>query len=115
MDTVKYVLGEGKQEETIQKVMEIAKQVNGRRKNRILFLSDVEDLFDCIAEHPDAGAIRSYSKHGFVANAYKWRAEIVYCQATRNEDGSWSVGVYVTDAKRPYGNGSLLTVDGRAK
>ena len=115
MTTISYTPNTGTQTETIEQIMTVAKLVNGQRRNRILFLSDVEDLMDAIDQHPDAKTIRSYSKHGFVANSYKWRAEIVYCQATKNDNDSYDIVVRNADAKRSFGAGALVTIDGRGK
>lgn len=100
-----------------QEITEIANKANGSRRNRTIGERDVARFVDLFTQHennPDTHTIRVYSGQGFVANAYKYRAEIVALEATRDTEKNWRVYGIVVDAKRSHGNGALATVNGRA-
>lgn len=95
----------------------IANKTNGTRRNRIISERDIARFFDLFTQHensPEVHTIRVYSGQGFVANAYKYRAEIVALEATRDAEKNWRVYGLVVDAKRSHGGGALATVNGRA-
>ena len=73
------------------------------------------DRFIEVAEavQDSAKSIRVYSRGGFVANSYNWRATIQAIHAEKRDDGEWSVGIVEVDAKRPHGSGALVTVNSR--
>lgn len=99
---------------TLDELLEMAKVANGRAKNRTIGKAEAEILLEKIATaKDDAHTIRVYSRQGFVANSYKWRAKICYFEANK-VDGQWSIIATSGDAKRSYGNGALVTVNGRA-
>lgn len=99
----------------VNDLQEMVAQANGRRKNRILSPHDVERFVSLVNNATlEQHTIRVYSSGGFVANSYKFRAEISYLQATRNETGEFEVGAGTTDAKRSFGAGSLVTINGKA-
>lgn len=86
---------------------------NGRRRERIITNSDVELFNETVAANPEAREVRVYG--GFVPNAYKWRADTTVLIARRNQEtGEMEETVTTTDAKRPYGKQSRVTVNGRA-
>ena len=100
---------------TVNDLRSIVNDANGSRKRRILYPSDLERFVDLVnAATADVHTIRVYSSDGFVANGYKYRADIVYLQATRNpETGEFNIGAGVVDAKRPRGHGALATINSR--
>jgi hypothetical protein len=96
------------------KLMEMAEKVNGRARNRTIGKDEAQILIDTVAAAPEtAHTIRVYSRQGFVANSYKYRAEIRYFQAVRHE-GEWIYSAATCDAKRSHGQGALVTINGRA-
>jgi hypothetical protein len=100
---------------TLDELLEMAKVANGRAKNRTIGKAEAEILLGKIAAAgDDTHTIRVYSRQGFVANSYKWRAEIRYFQASKQVDGQWIITATSGDAKRSYGYGALVTVNGRA-
>lgn len=99
---------------TIDSLMEMAAVVNGRRRRRILDESDAAKLLQFMADAPeDTRTIRVYSSEGFVANSYRSAAPISYFFARKDGNGEWIVNANVTDAKRSYGRGALVTVNGQ--
>lgn len=106
---------------TYQLTQEIKNQVkaaNGKRKARILDECDVNCFFEKLnelANNETVHTIRVYAGQGFVPNSYKYRADISYMEAQRNSDGDFDIIVTTTDAKRSYGNGAVVTINGRAE
>jgi hypothetical protein len=101
----------------LENLDEIIKSTNGTRKARTLDARDAERFTELFNQHKDnqeVHTIRVYSGQGFVANAYKYRADICALQATRQANGEWDIRGIVVDAKRSHGNGALATVNGRA-
>jgi len=95
----------------------IAKKINGKRRKRTLDEKDIARFIALFAEYehnPDIRSIRVYSGQGFVANAYKYRADICAIEATRDGEGNWKVHGIVVDAKRSHSAGALTTINGRA-
>lgn len=76
---------------------------------------DLENAVTESADNPAVKTIRVYSYQGFVPNAYKYRCQIAYIEAVRQENGEFKFYGGQTDAKRSRGNGALLTINGRAK
>lgn len=95
-------------------ILATAKRIEGRARNRVIYNSDIEKLLAAIDAHPDCHQARRYSRDGFVANSYKYAAEITCAHATRMDDGSYMISVKRVGAKRSYGAGNLTTVDGKA-
>jgi len=98
-------------------LVEMAKSVNGRARSRILGQKEAQTILDLVAEHnatPTIHTIRVYSRDGFVANSYNYRAETRYFEATRNPEGHFVVRVGACDAHRAHGSGALVTINGRA-
>lgn len=92
-------------------------KANGRRRTRILSQGDVEKFVQLVnenADNPEVHTIRVYSDEGFVANSYKYRADISCLEANRQEDGTFHCGAFTVDARRSHGNGSLVTINQRA-
>lgn len=95
-------------------ILAVAQRINGRRRTRTIDKRDVSLFAQTLRERFDnAQIVRVYSSDGFVANSYKYRADIVYLQAVKVENG-WRIEASTTDAKRSYGAGARITVDGRA-
>ena len=102
---------------TVEELVEMAKVANGRRRNRIVGKAEAKRFVELLAEvenDPDARQIRVYSRGGFVANSYNFRAVISVFVAERDAEGKWVVGCRTVDAKRGHGQGALETVNGRA-
>ena len=99
---------------TIDSLMEMAEKANGRRRRRILTESEASTLVNLMENAAEnIHIIRVYSQEGFVANSYKSAAPISYFFARKDDSGEWVVNASVTDAKRSYGQGALVTVNGR--
>lgn len=95
-------------------ILKVAQSVNGRRRNRTIDKRDVSLFAQTLRERFDnAQTVRVYSHDGFVAKSYNYRADIVYLQAVKIENG-WRIEASTTDAKRSFGAGARITVDGRA-
>ena len=100
---------------TVSDLVESVANANGSRRTRVLDRSDVELFVELVNRANDnIHTIRVYSSAGFVANSYKYRADISYLQADRQEDGTFHCYASTCDAKRSHGNGALVTVNGRA-
>jgi hypothetical protein len=55
--------------------------------------------------------VRVYSQSGFVPNSYKWRCQIEYVEAVKDDEtGAWKFSVGVGSAQRSGGSGSLVVV-----
>lgn len=91
-------------------LISLAETINGNRKVRAISQKAVRSFINLIDENPNAGRIRRYSNDGFVANSYDYPASIVYAEASRNEDGSFSCRIATTGAKRSHGAGSLIVI-----
>lgn len=113
MEQITYNPKTDDENEIIDRIMEQAKTVDGKRRNRILYRGDARDLLKLISEHPEARTVRSYSRDGFVANSYKYQSHITRATGTRKDDGTWSIVVDTGSANRSHGEGALLTVDNR--
>lgn len=82
-------------------------------KTRIARSVDDVEARTLLAHLSDAtDSVTVYSQVGFVPNTYKWACPIEVLKAERTDAG-WTVSLYRSDAKRSYGNGSLVVVDGR--
>jgi hypothetical protein len=101
-----------------QEIKELAAKINGRARNRTIGQREIETFAELVDENKDNSevtTIRVYSAQGFVANAYKWRAEIAALTAARNaETGQFEIGGGWFDAHRSHGQGALITINGRA-
>lgn len=99
--------------QTINDLMEMAKQVNGRARNRTIGEAEAKEMMELVANADSTvHTIRVYSRDGFVPNSYKYRCEIRYFEAVRKE-GELVIGASYGDAKRRHGNGALVTINGR--
>ena len=102
---------------THESLTALANSINGRARNRTLTKNDIQTFMDLVNEHRDNTAthtIRVYSAHGFVANAYKYRADIACLTATRNADGLLEIRGGWVDGHRSHGQGALITINNRA-
>ena len=100
---------------TLNELREMAKCVNGRNRRRTIGKAEAETMLSLVKSADDkAHTIRVYSSEGFVPNSYKWPARIAYFEARRQEAGNWRIIADSCDAKRPYGNAPLITVNSRA-
>lgn len=72
------------------------------------------DLCKKFLDNPKVKTIRVYSFQGFVPNSYRYPCPIEYAQATRQGNGQWIYSIGTCDAKRPFGRGPLITINGRA-
>lgn len=100
---------------TLDELLEMAKVANGRRRNRLIGEKEANILLDLLekAENDETiKTIKVYSRQGFVANSYRSKCDISYFYASRRDNG-WHVYAHTTDAKRSYGQGALVTVNGR--
>lgn len=91
-------------------LISLAETVNGDRKVRTISNKAIRSFINLIDENPDATRIRRYSSDGFVANSYDYPASIVYVEAIKQADGSFSCRVDEAGAKRPHGAGSLAVI-----
>jgi hypothetical protein len=101
----------------IGNIGKLAEKANGRRRARTIGREEVESFVALLRKHrrdENVHTIRVYSEEGFVPNSYKYRADITALEATREEDGGWTVKALVVRAKRPRGSGPLATVNNRA-
>ena len=99
--------------QTLDDLMEMAKNKNDRARQRTIGKSEAQDILELVTNADDAThTIRVYSSDGFVSNSYKYRAEIRYFEATR-KDGKLVIRAGIADAKRSYGTGALITINGR--
>lgn len=100
---------------TVSSLMNLAKSANGRARNRTIGEKEAQAILDLVENASDSDRkIRVYSFDGFVANSYKYHAEIRYFEARRTESGEFNIIASYGDAKRPHGEGALITVNGRA-
>lgn len=102
---------------TVEQLVEMAKTVNGKARNRTVATREAQEIIDLVDQHrenQDTHTIRVYSRDGFVANAYNYRADIRYFEATRNADGEFVIKAGMTGAKRSHGSGALVTINGRS-
>lgn len=100
-----------------ENIEQAAKKANANRRSRTISQEDMEKFEQLVEEYKNDSSITSirvYSGEGFVPNAYKWRADISYLQGLRTTSGEFSISGMVTDAKRSYGTGALVTVNGKA-
>lgn len=89
-------------------------RANGSRRTRTIKGQSIARFLTALAENFDtARTIRVYSSEGFVANSYKYRADITFIEAARTENG-FNVYAGTGDAKRSHGAGSTMTINGRA-
>jgi hypothetical protein len=105
------------QTHTVEQLIEMAKAVNGKARNRTIGKREAQEIIDLVNQHrenQDTHTIRVYSLDGFVANSYNYRADIRYFEATRNADGEFVIKADMTGAKRGYGSGALVTINGRS-
>ena len=89
---------------TKNQILEAAKTIEGKRRQRTLTEADAADFLQLTAANPGC-RVRVYSSQGFVANSYKYRAPITFIES---QDGAVIVGE--TDAKRSGGNGSTRVI-----
>ena len=100
---------------TPEQVVALAKDVNGRARKRIVGETEAQKILDILADaDADVTNVRVYSRHGFVANSYRYPATIRYFYAQRRDDGTFVIGADETRAQRAYGAGALVTVNGHA-
>jgi len=87
----------------------------GKRKSRYISEYEIEKMAAMDKKKSLAGkTIRVYSHDGFVPNSYKYRIQIDFVERRYDEEGVKTFFVGNTDAKRSYGGGAFITVDGRA-
>jgi type IV pilus biogenesis protein CpaD/CtpE len=90
---------------TKNQILEAAKTIEGKRRQRTLAETDAADFLQLTAANPGC-RVRVYSAQGFVPLAYKYRAPITYIES--QPDGT--VTVREADAKRSNGDGSTRVV-----
>jgi hypothetical protein len=99
-------------------ISDAIKNANGTRRQRTVGdreAADLQNMLTDFGHDPQIHTIRVYSRQGFVANAYKYRADISVLEARRNkETNQFEFYGFHVDAKRPHGSGSLITINGRA-
>ncbi len=100
---------------SIEITKSLLKDVNGKRRLRLLTENDVTLLYETIQsdEFKDASVIRVYPTRGFVANAYKGKCRAYRLTAYREGD-SWSVKFEDYDCHRAHGVGPRGTRDDKA-
>ena len=92
------------------------RNVNNRAPKRPLSPADIKKFYTKLEEimtDPKAKTLRVYSSVGFVPNSYKYPCPIAYIEAQRDPEGYWHIYTGVGDAKRPRGQGSLITINSR--
>ena len=100
--------------QTINDLMEMAKEANGRARVRTIGETEAQAILNLVADADDTvDTIRVYSHDGFVPNSYKFPCDIRYFAASRR-DGELVISASTTDAKRSRGQGALVTVNSRA-
>jgi hypothetical protein len=97
----------------------LAKEVNGRRRQRVITPADCREFLEVVAElesDPTAITVRMYPRRDpFVANAYSYRAYVTILEAKRSTGTQpFNITVGTVDAHRPGGAGAHLTVNSRA-
>tara|TARA_R110000824_G_scaffold5438_3_gene25120 strand:+ start:822 stop:1196 length:375 start_codon:yes stop_codon:yes gene_type:complete len=95
----------------VEDALKQAKDLEGKRRLRLLERRDVENLVDAVRAHE--GPVckgRAYAQGGaFVANAYRTFCPITAC--TLDEEGRPLV--IILDAKRPHARAAGLTINDR--
>ena len=98
-----------------KELIERARILQGRRRSRFVSEAEVDRMAELDRKRSlDGKEIRIYSYDGFVANAYDYRCMIDYIHRSYDENGKKHFTIGQTDAKRPRGDGALVTVNGRA-
>jgi len=98
----------------INKMIKAAKEMKGKRRNRFIDESEINIMAKLDRKRSLNGkTIRVYSKDGFVANSYKYRADIDAIERTYI-DNKKVFAVIQVGAKRSHGGGALVTVNSRA-
>ncbi len=102
---------------TLDELTQMAHEANGKRRQRTVGQKEATSFLDLLREVENdskVAAIRVYSRDGFVANSYNYRAFIsVFCGERDMITGEWRVDCRTVDAKRAHGSAALITVNGR--
>ena len=98
----------------IDKLIKAAKEMKGRRQRRFIDVGEINIMAKLDRKRSLNGkTIRVYSNDGFVANSYKYRADIDAIERTYINNKK-TFNIVQVGAKRSHGKGSLVTVDNRA-
>ena len=88
----------------VNDIMNMAKEIEGRRRVRTLTEADAEKAIE-IMESCLYKSFAVYANGGdFVSNSYRYRAPMSVINGTLTDNG-WKVNVGTTDAKRGNGRG----------
>lgn len=101
----------------IDKMMELANDVNGRARTRLLGRDSAEMLLRLIEEKapaPEVTTIRVYATNAWVAGSYRGVARARFFEARRNAEGGFDIVAADVDGHRSYGISARVTVNGRA-
>lgn len=101
---------------TAEELMELAKEVNGSARKRLLTQAEAEEMLEVAAKltaSPDVKTIRVYARDSFVAKAYGWSAVARYFEAVRGAAGEWKFSAGTTGAQRSGGSAARVTINGR--
>lgn len=105
----------------VDRLLQAAKDHEGRRRLRTIFRNRILQGMYALIDHPKATTVTVYAD-GWVARAYKYYAPLTAVTFRRlGEDttprwqrGMIEVTIHTVDARKPYGRGAHLTVDGHA-
>lgn len=93
------------------------KTANGKRRNRIITQDDIclfQSLVDQHTANPTTLTIRVYPPYSFVPKGYDYPAQTSCLIATRETSlQQWTIICCTVDARRPYGKGPRITINGR--
>lgn len=97
----------------------LAKEVNGRRRQRVITPADCREFLEAVAElegDPAATTVRMYPRRDpFVANACDYRAYVTILEAKRSTGTQpFNITVGTVDAHRSGGAGASVIVNGKA-
>ena len=99
----------------IQEMIKRAATLKGLRRNRYLTENEITTMATLDRKKSLIGkTIRIYSNDGFVANSYKYRADIDYIERYYDDKGIKHFIVSQTRAQRAHGIAPKITVNNRA-
>ncbi len=97
-----------------QQLVKKAEELKGRRKKRFISELEIDKMRILDRKLSLKGKrIRIYSFDGFVANSYKYKADIDYIERQYDSDGNKKIIIGQTSAKRPFGNAPLIAVNNK--
>ena len=98
----------------IKKLTADAKQMKGSRRSRFIDENEIDTMAKLDRKRTLSGkTIRIYSNDGFVANSYKYPANIDAIERTY-ENNKKVFNIVQVGAKRAHGRGPSITVNNRS-